>query len=132
MTLEEARQIRVPGRNVTKVLYRGHVYDFGYVSQTGHCVIYEEGECNMQDATAVKPEDLEFATLSPKPPTVQEIADWIRRNAKAKNPQAFQQGAWLAVADAIEERFRENDTPEGCADQVLLISEQVYLEEPDL
>ena len=29
------------------------IYNFGYISQTGHAVIYEEGECNMQDAIAV-------------------------------------------------------------------------------
>jgi hypothetical protein len=43
-----------------KVLYLGdrRIYDFGYISQTGHAVIYEEGECNMQDASAVDPSKL--------------------------------------------------------------------------
>ena len=40
-----------------KVVYLSdrRIYDFGYISQTGHAVIYEEGECNMQDAIAVDP-----------------------------------------------------------------------------
>jgi hypothetical protein len=43
-----------------KVLYvqDRRVYDFGYISQTGHAIIYEEGECNMQDASAVDMRDL--------------------------------------------------------------------------
>ncbi|VVB80093.1 Uncharacterised protein [uncultured archaeon] len=44
----------VPG---DKVLYLPdrQVYDFGYIGGTGLAVIYEEGECNMQDAHAVDP-----------------------------------------------------------------------------
>lgn len=36
----------------------GRTYDFGYLGQTGKAIIYEEGECNMQDASAVSLEDL--------------------------------------------------------------------------
>jgi len=38
-----------------KVVCDGYVYDFGYISGTGHAVLYKEGECNMQDAIAVDP-----------------------------------------------------------------------------
>ena len=43
-----------------KVLFvpESRLYDFGYISQTGHAVIYEEGECNMQDSYAVDLENL--------------------------------------------------------------------------
>ena len=37
---------------------------------------------------------------------IKQIADWIRREAKRRNEQAFQQGSWRAVADAIEENFK--------------------------
>lgn len=43
-----------------KVIYipEDKVYDFGYISQTGKAVIYEEGECNAQDSYAVDPASL--------------------------------------------------------------------------
>ena len=34
------------------------VYDFGYWGQIGKAIIYNEGECNLQDAIAVNPSDL--------------------------------------------------------------------------
>ena len=40
------------------VICQGKVYEFGYISQTGHAVIYEPGECNMQDSLAVMPREL--------------------------------------------------------------------------
>ena len=40
------------------LLPEGKVYDFGYIGQTGKAIIYEEGECNMQDAIAVNLEEL--------------------------------------------------------------------------
>jgi len=36
-----------------KVLYNGKKYDFGYISQEGYVILYEEGERNMQDSIAV-------------------------------------------------------------------------------
>jgi hypothetical protein len=38
-----------------KVFFEGdnRIYDFRYIGQEGHAIIYEEGECNMQDAYAV-------------------------------------------------------------------------------
>ena len=41
-----------------KVVWRGETYDFGYMGQTGKAIIYEEGECNMQDSLAVDPDEL--------------------------------------------------------------------------
>lgn len=42
-----------------KVLYDSKTYDFGYYSRTpGLCVIYEEGELNMQDSIAVSISDV--------------------------------------------------------------------------
>ena len=29
------------------------MYDFGYIGQTGKAIIYEQGECNMQDSYSV-------------------------------------------------------------------------------
>lgn len=48
-----------------KVVYEGKTYDFGYMGQTGRAIIYEEGECNMQDSIAVEPEKL--TPLNKKP-----------------------------------------------------------------
>ena len=44
-----------------KVVYlpEGRTYDFGYMGQTGKAIIYEEGECNMQDSYAVDLSQLE-------------------------------------------------------------------------
>jgi hypothetical protein len=36
-----------------KVLYKGEVYDFGYIGGTGKAILYYEGERNMQDSFAV-------------------------------------------------------------------------------
>ena len=36
-----------------KVVYNGKIFDYGYNSAPGYVVIYEEGECNMQDSIAV-------------------------------------------------------------------------------
>ena len=59
MTLEEAQELPRAIVQITKVRFQEKVYDFGYIGQTGRCIIYEEGECNMQDAIAVRPEDIE-------------------------------------------------------------------------
>ncbi len=65
-----------------KVKWLGHpkVYDFGYYSQVdGKAVIYEEGECNMQDSYAV-----DIADLSPANKLdVLEIPQQIRRLMRA-------------------------------------------------
>lgn len=56
--MEKKRQTDfVPGDKVMYLPDR-RIYDFGYIGQTGLAVIYEEGECNMQDATAVDPSKL--------------------------------------------------------------------------
>ena len=46
-----------------KVIFEGDTYDFGYISQTGRAVIYEEGERNMQDSIAVELKDCKKPTL---------------------------------------------------------------------
>lgn len=46
-----------------KVQYEGKFYDFGYYGQTGLAIIYEEGECNMQDSIAVGLPDLSSPKL---------------------------------------------------------------------
>jgi hypothetical protein len=51
-----------------KVIHRGKVYDFGYYSQTdGYVVIYEEGECNMQDSIAVPESEIRSAKWEEEP-----------------------------------------------------------------
>lgn len=50
-----------------KVIHAGVVFDFGYYSETeGKCIIYNEGECNMQDSYAVNISDLKLAPSPPK------------------------------------------------------------------
>ena len=41
-----------------KVVLNGRTYDFGYMGQTGLAIIYEEGECNMQDSVGIDPSKL--------------------------------------------------------------------------
>ena len=41
-----------PGQKVVFVP-ENKIYDFGYIGVTGKAIIYEEGECNMQDSVAV-------------------------------------------------------------------------------
>ena len=47
-----------------KVRDKDGVGEFGYVSQTGHLIFYEEGCCNMQDSWAMTPENAEKAYFS--------------------------------------------------------------------
>jgi hypothetical protein len=56
--MEEKTQIDFASGDKVLYLPDRRVYDFGYISQTGHAVIYEQGECNMQDASAVDPSKL--------------------------------------------------------------------------
>jgi hypothetical protein len=58
MEEKKKQRLLVPGEKVV-YLPEMKVYDFGYMGQTGKAVIYEEGECNMQDAIAVDPANLE-------------------------------------------------------------------------
>ena len=51
------------------VICQGKVYEFGCLSQTGHAVIYEPGECNMQDSLAVMPRALRLVAGNVKEPT---------------------------------------------------------------
>jgi hypothetical protein len=48
-----------------KVVFDGKVYDFGYYTAKGGCVLYEEGEENMQDSIAVKSAMVRPATQPP-------------------------------------------------------------------
>lgn len=43
-----------------KVLFNRdkRIYDFGYIGATGKAIIYEEGERNMQDSSAVELNEL--------------------------------------------------------------------------
>lgn len=65
MTTEQADHLPAG----TPVIYQGKLYDFGYISQTGHAVIYEPGECNMQDSLAVMPRALRLVAGNVKEPT---------------------------------------------------------------
>lgn len=40
-----------PGQKIV-FIPDGKIYDFGYIGGTGMAVIYEEGECNIQDSCA--------------------------------------------------------------------------------
>lgn len=181
MTLEEAHEVEAR----TKVMFNAQVWDFGYVSATGHCIIYKEGKWSMQDAVHAEPKLVELETVArarmarmveeqptlpptwewhpwngredvqikwralgpevsgrrleaygklkhedtpagcarkaweiwerlsglrradTEKPTVKAVAKWIRHEGKARNQQAIQEGSWLAVADAIEARFKK-------------------------
>lgn len=54
---------------------------------------------------------------------VKEIAAWIRHEAKIRNEQAFQQGSWNVVADAIEKRFGEKEMDMSDSDSDKMIKE---------
>lgn len=59
----------------TKILVNGSLpsrrtFDFGYISREKFVILYEEGECNMQDAIAVKPDQ-----CSPTPELAEELAE---------------------------------------------------------
>lgn len=45
---------------VTKKPYK-FLYEFGYYTNNG-CVVYSQGECNMQDAHAFKLDEIKVAT----------------------------------------------------------------------
>lgn len=38
------------------------LYDFGYYNTNGDCIVYNHGECNMQDAHCFKKEQVRLAT----------------------------------------------------------------------
>ena len=53
-----------------KVIYENKVYDFGYIGQEGHAIIYVEGETNLQDAFTVALNKLKrskYQSAKPKP-----------------------------------------------------------------
>lgn len=56
--MEEKSQIDFARGDKVLYLPDGRVYDFGYIGQKGHAIIYGQGECNMQDASAVDPSKL--------------------------------------------------------------------------
>jgi len=56
--MEEKRRIDFARGDKVLYLFDRRIYDFGYIGQTGLAVIYEQGECNMQDACAVDPSKL--------------------------------------------------------------------------
>jgi hypothetical protein len=60
VTPEEARKVKAG----TKVMFDAQVWDFGYVGATGLCIIYVEGERNMQDSIGVEPELVELETVA--------------------------------------------------------------------
>lgn len=54
------------GEDKVKLLNSTKIYDFGYYSQTeGKVVIYDEGECSMQDSYAVDINNLELVEQNP-------------------------------------------------------------------
>jgi hypothetical protein len=46
---------------VTKKPYK-YLYEFGYYNNYGGCVVYNRGECNMQDAHVFDLEQIRIAT----------------------------------------------------------------------
>jgi hypothetical protein len=51
LTIDQVRKLK---RGDKVVDTYGKVYDFGYISQTNAAVVYDEGEYNMQDASAFR------------------------------------------------------------------------------
>ena len=37
---------------------RGKIYDYGFMNEAGWHICYKEGECNMQDAVALAPNNI--------------------------------------------------------------------------
>ncbi len=59
-----------------KIQFDGKTYDFGYCSQVeGYCVLYEEGESNMQDSIAVNMKDVKKQECPPDDPDDDGV-DW--------------------------------------------------------
>lgn len=51
-------------REGQKVIFEGKRYDFGYYTERrGWCVLYEEGELNMQDSIAVAVSKVEHLSI---------------------------------------------------------------------
>jgi len=118
---EEASKVKAG----TKVVYDAEVWDFGYVSDTGDCVIYVEGERNMQDAISVPPEMMDlrsvarervarFAEENPELPPGWEWHPWNGRDDV--------QIKWRALGPRVSGRqmeahalLKHEDTPAGCA-----------------
>lgn len=101
MKLDEAKEIPTGSSRVTKVVYRDDVYDFGYVSQTGHLVIYQEGECNMQDAVAVPPEDVALLEELPegwRARTPNACSHYFEKDGRSSLcGLGFRDGSWTSV-----------------------------------
>lgn len=122
MTLDEAQKLKAG----TKVMFDAQVWDFGYVGQTGKCIIYVEGERDMQSSIGVEPEMVElettarermarFAVENPDLPPGWEWHPWCGRDDvhikwRALGPRVS--GNRL-VAHA---RLEHEDTPGGCAE----------------
>jgi hypothetical protein len=122
VNLEEASKVKAG----TKVMFDAQVWDFGYVEQTGKCILYIEGKCNMQDAIAVGPELVElktvarermarFAQENPDLPPGWEWHPW--------NGRQDMQIKWRALGPKIGShrrvaygKYKHLDTPQGCAD----------------
>jgi len=49
ITLDQAKKLSAKTKLEDQ---RGNVYDFGYISRTKAMIVFDEGECNMQDASA--------------------------------------------------------------------------------
>lgn len=62
MTTQDA-QLLVRGQKIREIK-TGEIFDFAHIGQTGFVCAYVEGECNMQDMVAFKPDKIE--TIKPK------------------------------------------------------------------
>lgn len=89
MTKEQAAHLPAG----TPVIYLGRPYDFGCLSQTGHAVIYEPGECNMQDSLAVMPRELQLVTTDMN--AAQEVDRLRRDNANLRRRLAHLTACYL-------------------------------------
>lgn len=131
MNLEEAREVEAG----TKVMFDAEVWDFGYVGQDGHCIIYVEGERNMQDAIAVDPKLVELETVARA-----RMARFARENPELPpgwewhpwNGRDDVQIKWRALGPRVSRRrieahakLKHEDTPAGCADAAWKIWERL-------
>lgn len=93
----------------TKILVDGKIFDFGYVGQTGKVILYEEGECNMQDPIANMQDSIAVdpSQCSPTPELAEELDDEVE--VAVMNPFERLAVILLESKDPIIHETRHND-----------------------
>jgi hypothetical protein len=95
----------VRGQKVREIA-TGKIYDFGYISTVGAAVCYEEGEQNMQDAIAFRPDLIE--AVSPQHNLVGNLL-YTALNIWAWNILSYEESPKIPTGGGI---FHDHDIDE--------------------